>query len=238
MEGDLESLLEGNAAHVESLSDDYFETIRTGQQPSVVSMCCSDSRVSQEGMWNVDRPGAVFTPSNIGNQVWDADVGERIVDGSVLYPIHHCGTRTIAVVGHTGCGAVSAAYDVACGAEAPRPIGVTKWVELLVPVIEEGLADERVDADPDGTPRDADETTVRNQLVEYNVDAQVDFLLEAPEVPEDVSIYGFVYDFHGAYGNDPGRTYLVNRNGATDPEDIRDGLDPAYHDAVESLLAF
>uniref|UniRef100_UPI00366B2539 carbonic anhydrase n=1 Tax=Cryptosporangium minutisporangium TaxID=113569 RepID=UPI00366B2539 len=90
-----------------------------GQQPDVVAVCCSDSRVPQERMWGVDDPGTVFTPSNIGNQVWDEDEGERIVDGGVLYPIHHAGTDAVAVVGHTGCGAVTAAYGLATEGAKP-----------------------------------------------------------------------------------------------------------------------
>ncbi|WP_290819330.1 carbonic anhydrase [Halovivax sp.] len=232
----LTDLLSGNDEHVESLPGDYFDGVIEGQQPSVVSICCSDSRVSQEGMWNVDRPGEVFTPSNIGNQVWDADAGEKIVDGSVCYPIHHCGTDAVAVVGHTGCGAVTAAYEVARGADAPRPLGVAKWIELLAPVIREALADDAVDADADGAPRGVDEDLLIDQLVEYNVDAQVEFLLEAPEIPDDVAVYGFVYDFEGAYGDDRGRAYLVNADGATEPSAIADRVPERHHAAVNSLL--
>ena len=232
----LTSLLSGNVEHVESLTADDFRDVLDEQHPSFVSMCCADSRVSQEGMWATDRPGQVFTPSNIGNQVWDADVGERIVDGSILYPIHYCGTETIVIVGHTGCGAVSAAYDVARGGPEPGPLGVTKWVDLLVPVIDDGLADERIDADADGTPRGVDEATVVDQLVEYNVEVQVDFLRDAPEVPEDVSIYGFVYDVHGRFGGASGRAYLVNLDGTTDPDAIADQVPDDYHDAVRSLI--
>ena len=232
----LTDLLSGNADHVESLPSDYFEGVIQGQQPSVVSICCSDSRVSQEGMWDVDHPGEVFTPSNIGNQVWDADAGERIVDGGLLYPIHHCGTDAVAVVGHTGCGAVTAAYEVARGGDAPRPHGVSKWIELLVPVIREALGDDRVDADADGAPQGVDEVTLIDQLVEYNVDAQVEFLLDATEVPDDVAVYGFVYDFEGAYGDQRGRAYLVNYNGVTEPDRIRERVPAEYRAAVNSLL--
>ncbi|ELZ09383.1 carbonic anhydrase [Halovivax asiaticus JCM 14624] len=237
MDEHLAALLDGNDEHVEQVPDGTFEAVQDGQEPDVVSVCCSDSRVSQEGMWHVDEPGEHFTASNIGNQVWDADVGERIVNGSVLYPIHHCGTEAVAVVGHTGCGAVTAAYDVVRGEPAPRPLGVSKLVELLVPVVEAGLTDERVDAATDGTPADGvDEATVRDQLVEYNVHTQIDFLLDAPEIPDDVSVYGFVYDFHGTYGSELGRTRLVNVDGATDPASIRDSLSASYHDAVATLL--
>ncbi|MFU8868594.1 carbonic anhydrase [Natronococcus sp.] len=225
----LAELLAGNANHVEELSDDYFEDVQTGQHPDVVSVCCSDSRVPQERMWSVDHPGAVFTPSNIGNQVWDDDDGERIVDGGMLYPIHHAGTEAAAVVGHTGCGAVTAAYQVATGGDRPGPRGVDKWVDLLVPVVEEGLESDLVDAD-------GDEKRVINQLVEYNVDHQAQFLRESADVPDDVAVYGFVYDFQGVYGDEHGRASLVNLDGETRPEVIADRIPGEYEGATRSLL--
>lgn len=226
----LERLLAGNRRHVESLPDGYFADVQMGQHPTVVAVCCSDSRVSHEGMWGVDRPGTIFTPSNIGNQVWDEDDGDRIIDGSVLYPIHHTGTDAVAVVGHTGCGAVTAAYHVATGADPPGPRGVDKWVDQLVPVVEEGLESRLID-------RDADDDAVINQLVEYNVDYQVRSLCAAAEIPDAVSVYGFVYDFQGVYGDRPGRTYLVSVDGETDPDVLLELVPDGYESTVESLLS-
>ncbi|MFP8951399.1 carbonic anhydrase [Natrialbaceae archaeon A-arb3/5] len=225
----LHELLAGNERHVDELPDDYFSAVQAAQHPDVVSVCCSDSRVPQERMWGVDNPGSVFTPSNIGNQVWDDDEGEMIVDGGMLYPIHHAGTDVAAVVGHTGCGAVTAAYQVATGGEYPGPRGVDKWVEMLVPVVEDGLESDLVD-------ESADEQSVINQLVEYNVDRQATFLRESTAVPDEVAVYGFVYDFQGVYGNEDGRAYLVNVNGETDPDAIAELLPEEYETATESLL--
>ncbi|APW96849.1 carbonic anhydrase [Halobiforma lacisalsi AJ5] len=225
----LERLLAGNRRHVESLPDDYFADVQTGQHPTVVAVCCSDSRVANEGMWGVDRPGTVFTPSNIGNQVWDDDDGDRIIDGGVLYPIHHTGTDAVAVVGHTGCGAVTAAYGVATGADPPGPRGVDKWVDMLVPVVEEGLESDPID-------RDADKALVINQLVEYNVGYQARLLRAADDVPDRVDVYGFVYDFQGIYGDRPGRTYLVTVDGETDPDTLRELVPAGYASTVKSLL--
>jgi len=222
-------LLAGNESHLATLPENYFGAVQKGQTPDFVAVCCSDSRVPQERMWGVDDPGTVFTPSNIGNQIWDDDEGERIVDGAVLYPVYHTGTDAIVVVGHTGCGAVTAAYQVATGAEYPGPRGVDKWVDMLVPVIDEALDSDEVDPD-------ADEETIINQLVEYNVDYQARFLRESDEVPDEVDVYGFVYDFQGIYGNEYGRTYLVNLNGETDPDAIADRIPDSYRSAVSSLL--
>jgi len=220
----LYQLLAGNTAHVESLPESYFDGVLDEQHPAVASVCCSDSRVPQEGMWNVDRPGWLFTPSTIGNQAWDRVDGERVVDGSVLYPLAYTGTDVVAVVGHTGCGAVAAALAAARGG-TDHPPGVAKRVDLLVPVVEEGLAG----ADPDHP------AGLVNQLVEHNVDRQVAFLRERAEVPDGVTAYGFVYDFQGAYGDTPGRAYLVNAAGETDPAALRDRVPEAFTDHVRRL---
>ncbi|WP_137288065.1 carbonic anhydrase [Natronorubrum halophilum] len=225
----LHELLAGNERHLENLPTGYFSAVQDGQQPDAVSVCCSDSRVPQERMWGVDQPGTIFTPSNIGNQVWDEDDGELIVDGGILYPIAHTGTDVAAVVGHTGCGAVTAAYRAATDGELPGPQGVDKWVEQLVPVVEAGLESDLIDAD-------ADDETVINQLVEYNVNHQTQFLRAADDVPDDVDVYGFVYDFQGVYGDEKGRTYLININGETVPEVIAETVPDEYAGAIGSLL--
>ena len=223
----LAELLERNARHVDSLPEGYFSAVEAGQEPAAVSICCSDSRVSQEGMWDVTAPGFLFTPSTIGNQVWDRHDGDVVVDGSVLYPVQHTDTDVILVVGHTGCGAVTAALNAVRtddrepgsgvrGSVDDAP-GIAKWIDFLVPVVEDGLADDRIEENG--------ETSLVDQLVEYNVDRQVRFLLESDDVPDDETVYGFVYDFQGVYSDERGRAYLVNADGETDIERLR-GLVP------------
>jgi carbonic anhydrase len=223
----LGELLERNAHHADALSTDHFAAVEDGQAPPVVSVCCADSRVSQEGMWGVEEPGWLFTPSTIGNQVWDRHDGELVVDGSVLYPIAHADTGVAVVVGHTGCGAVTAALDaVREGTDAPP--GIAKWVELLVPVIEDGLDDDRVSPDR--------EASLVDQLVEYNVDRQVAFLRDSEDVPPETQVLGFVYDFQGVYGTERGRAYLVNVDGETDAETLRALVPEGFDGHVRRLL--
>ena len=220
------ALLDGNRAHTDALSNRYFDGVRDAQNPSVVSMCCSDSRVSQEGMWDVTEPGWLFTPSNIGNQAWDICGGERVVNGNLLYPVTHAGTRTVAIVGHTGCGAITAAYRTAIGEADDEPPGIEKWVAALVPIVEDGL---------DCVDRTGSDSEIVNRLVEYNVDRQVAFLRSDDDVPADVHVYGFVYDFQRVYGDVPGRAYLVNDDGETDPVSIAEGVPNEYERFVRRL---
>lgn len=230
MDDTLAALLAGNQVHVDELGSGALAKVVDGQEPRVVSMCCSDSRVSQEGMFDVGEPGWLFTASRIGNQAADRVEGERVVDGSLLYPIQHAGTRTAVIVGHTGCGAVTAAYEAIQGSQGALSPGIAKEVGLLVPVLEAALGRNAVDVDgPDAM--------VVDRLVEANVHAQVEFLLDRPEVPDEVAVYGFVYDLRGSYGGPRGRAYLVNANGERGLDTLR-GLVPAgAKEHVASLLA-
>ena len=215
----LSDLLAGNDRHVASVDEADFDAVRDAQHPPVVSVCCSDSRVSQEGMWDVSGPGTLFTVANIGNRATTTVDGERVVDGGVAYPTTFTDTGVVAIVGHTGCGAVTAAYEIAQGETDPAelPPGVRHDVAPLV----ETVADAPVDLD-------GEKRAVVDRLVEHNVREQVDFVSARTEA----AVYGFVYDFHHRYGDRDGRTYAVAA-GDGDPADLVPG---EHRDAVRSVL--
>lgn len=222
----LGDLLDRNDDHVASLDPDAFAAQRDGQRPPVVSVCCSDSRVPQAGMWSATDLGYLFTAGNIGNRVTAVVDGNTVLSGSVAYPLCHTDTDVVAVVGHTGCGAVGAALDAARTGEFPADPGVRSDVEDLLPIVERGL-DEAVSGSVGAS--------VRNQLVEYNVHEQVAFATES-DAAGDADVYGFVYDFHGVYGDRDGATYLVNADGTRDPDRLRSLVDDAHTDRVVTLL--
>lgn len=216
-------MLEGNLEHVKEF-EGGFDGVQDSQEPPVVTVCCSDSRVLQDAMWSNGEPGRVFTCGNIGNRVVQETGGERTVSGDVLYPLVHTGTDVAVVVGHTGCGAVTATYlDVVEGIE--EPAGIMNVVELLRSELEPG-----VETLPDGL--DDDEAV--NRLVEYNVDRQVDLLLESDDVPAGVDVVGVVYDFQDVYSGDRGKVHVVNVNGENDPDAVRSAL-PGAEDRVSRL---
>jgi carbonic anhydrase len=220
----LGELLDRNDDHV-AVAD--LAAHRDGQRPPAVSVCCSDSRVSQEGMWAVEKPGFLFTAGNIGNRVSAVVDGERVLSGSVAYPLAHTGTDVLVIVGHTGCGAIGAALTAVRDGTVSSEPGVRADVAELVPVVESGLA--AIDEDDDTA------AGLRNRLVEYNVHEQVAVARDTATAA-DADVYGFVYDFHGAYGDRDGAVYLVNANGERDLETLRDLVAPAHEDNVATLL--
>jgi carbonic anhydrase len=154
----------------------------------------------------------VFTCSNIGNRVCQpTDTGDA-VSGDVLYPVEHTGTETVVVVGHTGCGAVTATYDALTG-DVSEPPGIEHCISILAPMLADG-----VEALPDGLDR----STAINHLVEYNVDRQVEFIRESDEVPPSLDVYGVVYDFQDAYDGRRGELHVINVDGERDIDALRD----------------
>jgi carbonic anhydrase len=207
----LAELLERNSEHATRVQDS-FDDLQHAQRPDVVTVCCSDSRVLQDHMWGNDEPGGLFTCSNIGNRVIQrTDAGET-VSGDVLYPVEHTGADLIVVVGHTGCGAVTAAYDDITGGIS-EPAGITYCIELLKGPMERGV---------ELLPSDIHRAEAINRLVEYNVDRQVESLEASGDVPESVTVVGTVYDFQDVYGGRRGEIHVSNVGGETSVEDLRD----------------
>ena len=114
----LEILKEGNARFVSGAltpKDDYAELrekLNAGQQPFAVVLCCSDSRIAPEIIFD-QKLGDLFVIRNAGNVV-DEDVL-----GSIEYAVEHLGTPLVVVLGHSSCGAVTATCQ---GGELPGHI--------------------------------------------------------------------------------------------------------------------
>ena len=206
----LAALLRGNSTHARGLQS-RFDDVQDAQWPEAVTVCCSDSRVLQDHMWGNDVPGRLFTCSNIGNRVVQRTDRGEVVSGDVLYPIVHADTGLVIVTGHTGCGAVTAAYDGLTGDES-EPAGISHCLGLLRSHLTAG-----VELLPDG----ADRTESINYLVEYNVDRQIDRLRASDEVPPEITVVGAVYDFQDVYSGRRGEIHVVNVDGETTVERLK-----------------
>ena len=103
----LELLKAGNSRFVSGAltpKDDYAalrEKLSAGQHPFAVVLCCSDSRVVPEIIFD-QKLGDLFVIRNAGNVVDDD------VLGSIEYAVEHLGTPLVVVLGHSCCGAVTA----------------------------------------------------------------------------------------------------------------------------------
>ena len=105
----INQLKEGNvrfASCALTPKDDYAtlrEKLSAGQHPFAVVLCCSDSRVAPEIIFD-QKLGDLFVIRNAGNIV------DEEVLGSIEYAVEHLETPLVVVMGHAACGAVTATY--------------------------------------------------------------------------------------------------------------------------------
>jgi carbonic anhydrase len=109
---DLKSVFENNSKWISQklgTDADYFENLGKGQNPELLYIGCSDSRVTAEDLMGLG-PGEVFVHRNIANMVISIDLNVMSV---VNYAVEHLKVNHIVVCGHYGCGGVKAAMQSA-----------------------------------------------------------------------------------------------------------------------------
>lgn len=226
MRPEVTELLQRNSDHVRQFQS-RFDDIQDLQLPEAVTVCCSDSRVLQDQMWGNDEPGRLFTCSNIGNRVVQRSDSGDVVSGDVLYPVVHTETEVIVVVGHTGCGAITAAYEHLTNGGS-EPAGISHCLDLLTSYLEPG-----VELLPAGVSRSA----AVNRLVEYNVDRQIERLEASADVPRAVTLVGVVYDFQDVYPGRRGEVHVIDVDGETAVDELRDAH-PEIDSRIERLWEY
>ena len=124
-----------------------------GQEPDVLVIACSDSRVDPALVFGA-RPGDLFVVRVVANLVPPQQPGDAITHGvmaAVEYGVKALGVSHVVVCGHSHCGGIKAAIDVARGQEAPPFEYLGPWVALADAacrdVLAEGSGDDRSDAE-------------------------------------------------------------------------------------------
>ncbi|MEP3477753.1 MAG: carbonic anhydrase [Fuerstiella sp.] len=181
---ELQRLIAGNKRFVAGslkhphLGNDWRKRLSRGQKPFATILGCSDSRVPPELLFDQGF-GDLFVIRIAGNVV-DTDV-----TGSVEYGVDHLGTRLVVVMGHDGCGAVTAALG-ANEDVAKEPKAIRSLVGKIQPAV--------------ATVKKEQDFAVRlKQSVEANVRASVQQLIKVPDLQRAIAakktkIIGCVYD--------------------------------------------
>jgi len=98
--------------------------LASGQNPNVIILSCSDSRVSPELIFDQSL-GDLFVVRTAGN------IADRVALGSIEYAVDHIHSPLLVVMGHQKCGAVSAA----CSGEKMPSANLDAIVEKINPAV-------------------------------------------------------------------------------------------------------
>lgn len=180
---DIKKVFTKNEAWIaEKLSIDplYFEKLSKGQNPEILYIGCSDSRVTAEELMGV-QPGEAFVHRNIANMVISIDLNVMSV---LNYAVRHLKVNHIVVCGHYFCGGVKAAMQ-------PQDLGILNpWLRNIRDVYR--IHKTELNAIPDENGR-------YNRLVELNVQEQCINLIKTAAVQgaykeRGLKVHGWVFD--------------------------------------------
>lgn len=177
------SLLENNKKWVaEKLSIDpnFFEKLYEVQEPPLLWIGCSDSRVPANQIVGA-QPGDVFVHRNIANMVIHSDMNMLSVLDYAVNVLH---IKHIVVCGHYGCGGIKAALS-------NKSFGIIdNWIRHIKAVYR--LNKEELDAITDEDKR-------FDRFVELNVSeaifdlAKTSIVQNAWKNNENLTLHGWVY---------------------------------------------
>jgi len=139
-------LISGHRRFREKFDSDHevFEKLaEEGQNPKVLWIGCSDSRVVPELITGAD-PGELFDVRNIANVVPPAASAACAAGAAIEYAVIHLEVRHIVVCGHTGCGGIKA---LEAPPEPDSQPHITSWLELARPAYEKVLSSDVPEAD-------------------------------------------------------------------------------------------
>lgn len=173
--------MKGDLAHPRRKPEDLVP-LAEGQAPLTVIVCCADSRVAPELIFD-QGVGDLFVVRVAGNVINGAGAS---VKGSIEYAVAELDVRLILVLGHSQCGAVKAAIKHIDAKDA-LPGAIGNLVDLIKPAVT-AVRDKRGD--------------MLNNAIEVNVEQGVERLkhlepILAPSVRQGtLKIVGAVYELH------------------------------------------
>lgn len=182
---DIQQIFKNNKEWVSkklNLNPKYFEDLSKGQNPGILYIGCSDSRVTAEQLMGV-KPGDAFVHRNIANMVPNTDLSSMSV---IDYAVTHLKVEMIVVCGHYYCGGVKAAMQSA-------DLGILNpWLRNIRDVYR--IHEKELNAIEN-------EEEKYKRLVELNVQEQCINVIKTAAVQQatkdrDITVHGWVFDIH------------------------------------------
>ncbi len=181
----IEKIFENNRDWVaDKLNKDvnYFSELADGQNPEVLYIGCSDSRVTAEELMGA-KPGEAFVYRNIANMVSNLDLSAMSV---INYAVKFLKVKHIIVCGHYNCGGVKAAMQ-------GNDLGILNpWLRSIRDVYRLHKAELKDITDEEEKYRRLVEVNVQEQCLNVLKTAEVQVAYRAGEL----TVHGWVFDIH------------------------------------------
>jgi carbonic anhydrase len=110
-----------------------WAALRESQQPEIMVIACSDSRVDPAQVFDVD-PGEIFVVRNVAALVppFETAPGHHGVSAALEFAVQFLGVKEVVVMGHGMCGGCKAALTRDLHGNEPGEGGfVADWIGLL-----------------------------------------------------------------------------------------------------------
>ena len=150
--------------------DLYEEVGKYGQEPDVMVIACSDSRVNPSAIFNA-HPGEIFVLRNVANIVppYDPSAGYHGTSSAIEFAVKALKVDAIVVMGHESCGGVKAYLESAGKSTSVEDEKqdcehsfLDGWIQILDAAHEQLL---ETDADNADSQRQMEYAGVRQSLV-------------------------------------------------------------------------
>ncbi len=142
---ELAGLIEGYRRFRESAWNprrERWAALGAGQEPRIMVIACSDSRVDPAQIFDVD-PGEIFVVRNVAAMVppFETTPGHHGVSAALEFAVQFLKVREIVVMGHGLCGGCKAALTQSMHGTEPGQGGfIADWIDLLDEAREEVVA--------------------------------------------------------------------------------------------------
>lgn len=110
-----------------------WAALREEQEPRVMVIACSDSRVDPAQIFDID-PGEIFVVRNVAAMVppFETTPGHHGVSAALEFAVQFLKVREIVVMGHGMCGGCKAALTQSMHGTEPGQGGfIADWIDLL-----------------------------------------------------------------------------------------------------------
>jgi carbonic anhydrase len=168
------------------IQKDFFQELTKGQNPDILFVSCSDSRINPHLVTSAD-PGDLFLLRNAGNiiPVYGSSIGEA---ATIEFAVRELKVKDIIICGHSHCGAIKATFNIKALKDQPN---LKKWLKKnILPTLT--LVQQNYP--------DLDGDALTSVLLQEHVLQQIENLKTHPVVAQailnqEITLHAWVYTF-------------------------------------------